>query len=626
MRTLFSGLLSVCLTLPLLGAVPGSLPEPPAFNATISSPIVSLPFRVKDAEFSTALNAIIAVSESPNQLHIFRPETQTLQSVNLPVLPYNVSVSPDGLFAVVGHDAWVSYVDLSAPALLKTIAVPYVVREIVFGPNHYAHAVVGNWGDVLSINLQTEVTSGSYTSYRRADSARLHPALNRFYGADRGTSPDDIVRVNITPAGTAGTGYDSIYHGDYSMCGDLWLSMDGLRIFTACGNVFRASDDPSFDMRFAGKLSEEVRIGWTAHSQPGNNIAVLPTALPYYYYPTELPKDNEIHYYTHDFLIYRGRAVLPSFVVEDHTWKPRGRWLFFNGAGTKQYVVIQAEEASGMLYDFGVVTVDCTNASTAVTPASTTIGNAAGSHEFPVTGSSGCGWKATSNAAWITTTSSGVGDGLLAFSVTVNSTGSSRVGTITIGGSTFTVTQNGLTAPAVAAIAASQASISLTWPSSGSVDHYEVWRSSGGGFTLIASPATTSHSDATVAANAAYLYKVRAVVSGGGMTAFGAADYAHTFTFTDPALAAGTTIKAVHVSQLRSVVQSLRTAAGLGAATFTDPSLPGLVAKRIHITELRDALNAVRTSLSLPALVFPALAVGSPVAVQHTNDLRAGAQ
>ena len=625
MRTLFLRLLPLYLTLPLFGAVPNSLPEPPTFNATISSPIVNLPFRIKDAEFSTALNAIVAVSESPNQLHLFFPDTQTLESVNLPVVPYNVSVSPDGLFAVVGHNAWISYVNLSTRTLIKTIAVPYVVQEIVFGPNGYAHAVQGYWSDVVSINLQTEATSTSY-SWRVPSSARMHPAMNRFYGADRGASPDDIVRVNITPSGPAASGYDSIYHGDYSMCGDIWISMDGLRLFTACGNVFRASDDPSFDMRFAGKLSEETFIGWTAHSQPGNNIAVLPKATPYYYYPTEPPKDNEIHYYTHDFLLYRGRAVLPSFVVEDHTWKSSGRWLFFNGAGTKQYVVIQAEEASGMLYDFGVVTVDCTSAANAVTPAATTIGNAAAAHQFPVTGTSGCGWKATSNATWISTTSSGVGDGTLTLNATANTTTSQRVGTVTVGSATFTVTQSGLSSPSVDAVAATPSSIALTWPSSGTVDHYEVWRSSGAGFSLIAPPASTAFSDGTVPANAAYLYKVRAVASGGAMTAFGATDYAHTFSLTDPTLTAGMTVRAAHMSELRSVVQALRAVAGLGPATFTDPSLPGKIVKTVHVTDLRSALNAVRTALALPSLVFPSLPAGSPIAAQRTNELRAGVQ
>jgi hypothetical protein len=620
--------LLVCLTLPLL-AQEAQLAEPvlPSFSVTINSPIAMLPFRITDAEFSPALNAIVAVSESPNQLHIYYPDTQQTDTVNLQVVPRNVSVSPDGLYAVVGHDAWISYVDLTAPSLLKTIAVPYVVREILFGPNGYAHAVTGSWGDILSVNLQTEATTTQYTS-RSADSARLHPAQNRFYGADKGTSPADIVRVNLAPTGPATTGgYDSIYHGDYQMCGDLWLSMDGLRIFTACGNVFRASDDYASDMRFAGKLSEEKFIGWAAHSQTGNSVAVLPTGTPYYYYPDEPDAVDEVHYYSHDFLLYRGKAVLPPFVVETHSWKPFGRWLFFNTAGTKQYIVIQAEPASGMLYDFGVVTVDCTGSSAAASPSSMTVPAAANTQQVPVTGTAGCGWKATSNAAWITTTSSSVGDGTLTFYASANAGASSRTGTITVGTSTFTVTQSGPPLPSVVASAAAPSSVSLTWASSGSVDHYEVWRSSGGGFAMIATPATTAITDNSVTAGSGYVYKIRAVLSGGGgTTAFGAADYAHTYSFTDPSLTAGMVIRASHVSELRAAVQSLRTAAGLGAASFTDPLLPGVVAKRVHITELRDALNGVRTALSLPALVFPALPAGSVITAQRIPELRAGTQ
>jgi hypothetical protein len=245
MRRLLPWFPLLVAALPLLAQrSPITEPELPAFHVAIPSPIVSLPFRVHDAEFSSALNAIVAVSESPNQLHIYYPDTQTLESVNLQVTPYNVSVSPDGLYAVVGHNAWISWVDLSAPALLKTIPVSLIVNEIVYGPNDHAHAPTDDWDDILSIDLDTETTTTTYGG-RSPDSARLHPSLTKIYGADQGVSPDDIMRFNITPTGPASSGYDSIYHGDYSMCGDIWISMDGLRLFTRCGNVFRASDDPS---------------------------------------------------------------------------------------------------------------------------------------------------------------------------------------------------------------------------------------------------------------------------------------------------------------------------------------------------------------------------------------------
>jgi hypothetical protein len=57
-----------------------------------------------------------------------------------------------------------------------------------------------------------------------------------------------------------------------------------------------------------------------------------------------------------------------------------------------------------------------------------------------VTASSGCAWTATSDASWLTTSSSGNGNGTVTYSIAAN-TGAARVGTITLGGHTFTVAQ-----------------------------------------------------------------------------------------------------------------------------------------------------------------------------------------
>ncbi|MGD1021065.1 MAG: choice-of-anchor tandem repeat GloVer-containing protein [Verrucomicrobiia bacterium] len=65
---------------------------------------------------------------------------------------------------------------------------------------------------------------------------------------------------------------------------------------------------------------------------------------------------------------------------------------------------------------------------------------------FAVTSSgTGCVWTATSNVDWISVTSSnsGIGDGTVAYSMTINTNSKSRVGTITVDGKNFTVTQQG---------------------------------------------------------------------------------------------------------------------------------------------------------------------------------------
>jgi hypothetical protein len=61
-----------------------------------------------------------------------------------------------------------------------------------------------------------------------------------------------------------------------------------------------------------------------------------------------------------------------------------------------------------------------------------------------VTAGTGCAWTATSNAtSWITITSgaSGSGNGTVSYTVAANTGTTSRTGTITVGGQTFTVTQ-----------------------------------------------------------------------------------------------------------------------------------------------------------------------------------------
>jgi hypothetical protein len=76
-------------------------------------------------------------------------------------------------------------------------------------------------------------------------------------------------------------------------------------------------------------------------------------------------------------------------------------------------------------------------------PMSQAFGEEGGTGSSAVSTSAGCGWEASSNATWITITSSlnGFGSGSVGFSVAANIGGAPRTGTLTIAGTTFTVTQ-----------------------------------------------------------------------------------------------------------------------------------------------------------------------------------------
>ena len=107
------------------------------------------------------------------------------------------------------------------------------------------------------------------------------------------------------------------------------------------------------------------------------------------------------------------------------------------GNGTSQ---TYSYDAAGNL--LSVVTGSSSGTSCA-TSTSSYIGSSSISSSACVTSASA--WSAVSNASWITITSgsSGTGNGTVTYSVSSNTGSSVRIGTLTIGGQTYTISQNG---------------------------------------------------------------------------------------------------------------------------------------------------------------------------------------
>ena len=89
-----------------------------------------------------------------------------------------------------------------------------------------------------------------------------------------------------------------------------------------------------------------------------------------------------------------------------------------------------------------------TSCSYSISPNGQSYGSSGGSGTISVTTGSGCFWNAvSSDTSWLTITSgsSGSGNGTVYYSVSANTSTSSRTGTITVGGQIFTVNQAGAT-------------------------------------------------------------------------------------------------------------------------------------------------------------------------------------
>src|SRR5205085_919854 len=79
-----------------------------------------------------------------------------------------------------------------------------------------------------------------------------------------------------------------------------------------------------------------------------------------------------------------------------------------------------------------------------LSPAGASVGAASGTGNFAVTVENGCTWTAvSSDTSWLTTSSSGNGNGTVNYAFTQNTSSSQRSATILVGGQTHTVTQAG---------------------------------------------------------------------------------------------------------------------------------------------------------------------------------------
>ncbi len=184
---------------------------------------------------------------------------------------------------------------------------------------------------------------------------------------------------------------------------------------------------------------------------------------------------------------------------------------------------------------------------------------------------------------------------------------------------------------ATASIDASQ--VAVTWTAVAGAT-YEVYRKgplSTASFTLINSPTTNSFTDSAtfgLAANSAYLYRVRAVIAGVS-SLDSAADLATTVAYTDNPIVAGSTfIKAEHLTQLRTAITAVAALANT-TVSFTDTTITPSTTpiKSVHVTEIRTALDAARSALGLPPLSYTNSAASNTVI--HATDfteLRTGMQ
>ncbi|MGH9343080.1 MAG: choice-of-anchor D domain-containing protein, partial [Terriglobia bacterium] len=229
----------------------------------------NLSVNVVAADYSKALDKLVYVSAEPNELHLYDPSTQADTFVQLALAPTSVSVDSNGTYAAVGHDGWISDVNLQAnPMTVQAFPVAADVTSLAAGDGGYIYFSSSlEPSQIFALNT----TSGTVTAPVNIDGAqtpKLDSSSDILYVGGDELSRWDL--SHIPPASSASSA---------ATCGNLWLAEDALRVYTGCGNAYDASSIVA-----NGSLSTEgITVGtvqWLADSATNHSLAVIPLHPP----------------------------------------------------------------------------------------------------------------------------------------------------------------------------------------------------------------------------------------------------------------------------------------------------------------------------------------------------------
>lgn len=314
--------------------------------AGLSLGLTVLDYRVVDAEYSASAGIIATVSDNPAKLTVIDVESGRTSSVALALPPGCVALEPDGRYAAVCHNGYMSYVNLLTMQVERTYAVTTDALDAVLPGNGWLYVFPRHdqWESIRNINLSTGVETRAGTIYAGA-LGRLNRAGTAIYVPTMGLSPSSVDKYSITN-GVVQSLWSSPYWGEHSY-GNLWLSEDGGRIYAASGEVFWTADVRGQDMSYAGALAGSGTVFGATDSRERGRAYVV-------------SNDNShgLRVYDTQYLAFRGVVPLPQFTGGSGPISAQGYFVFANPAGDRVYVLERADPSGGLAHDWGLAVLD----------------------------------------------------------------------------------------------------------------------------------------------------------------------------------------------------------------------------------------------------------------------------
>lgn len=315
------------------------------------STLWSLDRSIIDAEYVKSTDKLVIISSNPNRLSILNPETKDIVGVDLSTTPKCVSVNAEGTMAVVGHNGYVSYVDLTTNQVVHIWPIACDSWDITLGKNNWCYVTPNEdqWVTMYSMNGATGAVSTAGSIYEKS-MIKVQPNSNYLYLCNTTGSSTAIEKCNITN-GSATYLYENY---DASTGGRFWYSNDGSRIFTYSKRTYSTSDVKANDLTYRGSVESSTYLYWVDHSAAAKKLFTIGTTSLYY-----STTNSQVDYYNDTYLNYQGSITLepffcPSGLEGGKLYNAEGKYVFANQAGTRLYVLVQATSSAPLTNNWAI--------------------------------------------------------------------------------------------------------------------------------------------------------------------------------------------------------------------------------------------------------------------------------
>ena len=385
-----------------------------------------LGYRLEGAAYSRHLGALLLLSEEPAELHILNVQTNEESVVPLRQPGLTVAIDPvTGSTAAIGHDGWISLVDLAAGAVTREYPVGTDARSLAWGENGFLY-VFGEFSRQPALNLR--LRDGRWTK-TPAETATCAPGRKQpnaeslvLCGKRWSTATGELVAQSVSSA----------------LLGKFWFNALGDQLITNTSELRRSTGNPADDFTVLGTLDQSGSLRWAEQSLWHRTLAVVGT--------------DEVRLYGEGQLSLAGRQRLPDGV--------QGLFGFWNIFGTELYVL--GRSAAGDQVTVISREANAPGCTAAFAGATAGIGPGESVNTVAISAGIGCVWTASGGGApWLAIVSGtfGVGPANLIYSVQPNRSAVARTATLTLqGGGTLTVTQG----PAPVAVEFTTATVPAT--------------------------------------------------------------------------------------------------------------------------------------------------------------------